>query len=116
MKRAEAAGVLRVIRTVFIVIGIIFLCMGFYKLLVYENPDSSYLDSVNAYVGGDAYNYIINATYFATYSILGMGSLIIATITGVGAMFMSVEQEQRVIVEKKEVSMIDDIESNLPKM
>ena len=115
MKKAEAASTLRTIRTVFIVIGIIFLCIGFYKLLVYENPDSYYLDSVNAYVGGDAYNYIINATYFAAYSILGTGSLIIATISGVGAVFLSVEDEKKTEIKEK-VSTIEDIESNLPEM
>lgn len=39
--------------------------MGFYKMIVYENP--SYGEVVNAYVGGDAYNYIINANYATAY-------------------------------------------------
>lgn len=62
-----------------------FLCMGFYKKLAYSNPDNDYSvsdDYVNSYVGGDAYNYIINGTYFMAYAVMGIGSLVIATITG----------------------------------
>ena len=116
MRREEAASKLRTVKVFFIIVGIILIGIGFYKHLAYENSEYSYRDEVNAYVGGDAYNYIINGTYFTAYSVLGVGSFIIATITGVGAMFMSVEQEQKVIVEKQEVSTLNDIESNLPKM
>lgn len=52
---------------------------GFYKMLAYENHDSIYLDNVNAYVGGDAYNYIINSNYFVGFNVLGLTSIIIAT-------------------------------------
>ena len=41
---------------------------GYFKVLFYINEDDSLL---NAYVGGDAYNYIINGTYFAGYLALG---------------------------------------------
>lgn len=40
--------------------GIITFLIGLYKLLFYENTD---YNLVNAYVGGDAYNYIINTGY-----------------------------------------------------
>ena len=36
---------------------------GFDKKDNYYNPEGSLLSSENAYVGGDAYNYIINGTY-----------------------------------------------------
>lgn len=68
--------------------AVIFLCTGFYKMYVYENPDSEseFLiddeDYANAYVGGDAYNYIINAgkatanfTLAIFFLILGFGTL-----------------------------------------
>ena len=53
--------------------------MGFNKMLNYRNSNTSYYSkSVNAYVGGDAYNYIINACYFTGYVSLG-GCLLIAS-------------------------------------
>ena len=56
---------------VLIIIGIICFGIGLYKYSVYENYDSKYLEAKNAYVGGDAYNYIINANYFTGWSVLG---------------------------------------------
>lgn len=108
MTRQEAAVSLKTITVIFIVIGVLLIGIGFYKHLAYEHNNSEYSyydDSVNAYVGSDAYNYIINGTYFTAYSVLGVGSFIIATITGVGAMFMSVKLE-------KKVTMLNNNESN----
>lgn len=48
----------------------LFLYLGFYKMWVYENSDSYYSSNVNAYVGGDAYNYIINGTYATAFFVL----------------------------------------------
>ena len=42
-------------------ISLIFIGLGFYKMFVYEMSDLSYVKDKNVYVGGDAYNYIINA-------------------------------------------------------
>ena len=57
------------------IIGTCFLIKGFHVKNVYKNYSSSdyyydYDDNVNAYVGGDAYNYIINGTYFAGFMAL----------------------------------------------
>ena len=57
--------------------AIISVIMGFYKMFAYENYDdedyfSDYEDNVNAYVGGDAYNYIINGTYTTSYFVLAL--------------------------------------------
>lgn len=48
--------------------GLIFLFVGFYKLLAYTNSELG--DPVNAYVEGDAYNYIINAGQATAYFVL----------------------------------------------
>lgn len=50
-------------------LGVIFWGIGFYKYLSYDSGE--YSDSINAYVGGDAYNYIINGTYFTAFSVIG---------------------------------------------
>lgn len=61
------------------IIGLLFWIRGFYFYLAYESGD--YGDSVNAYVGGDAYNYIINGTYFTAFAVIGgvfiLGSFIL---------------------------------------
>lgn len=57
---------------------IISLCVGFYKMFVYQNNNddemyfSDYEESINAYVGGDAYNFIINASYSTAYFVLAL--------------------------------------------
>ena len=99
MKKEKACRILKTITIIFICIGIIFLGRGFYKKNSYSNPDSdsSYSYSTqytNSYVGGDAYNYIINGTYFTGYVVLGMGSLIIATITGVSSLILSIKEDE----------------------
>jgi len=66
-------------------VSLIFVGMGFYKMFAYNNPETArYSDPpVNAYVGGDAYNYIINANYatafFAVavfFAVIGMSFLL----------------------------------------
>ncbi|MGE7949347.1 hypothetical protein [Lysinibacillus sp. NPDC093688] len=70
--------------TLFSVIGfigaIVSVGMGFYKMFVYESEDDSYFssESVNAYVGGDAYNYIINASYATGYFVLALVCMVFA--------------------------------------
>lgn len=58
-------------------ISLIFIGMGFHKMYAYKNPTSKILKSVNAYVGGDAYNYIINANYATAFFILAIFCAII---------------------------------------
>lgn len=67
---------------VFLILALLPLFLGFNKLLVYNN--STYR-SVNAYVGGDAYNYIINGNYATAYFVL-TGILVMAAI-GCGIMW-----------------------------
>lgn len=52
--------------------SLVFISLGFYKMLVYENSDSYLFKSKNAYVGGDAYNYIINSNYTIAYFALAI--------------------------------------------
>ncbi len=55
----------------------VFLYKGYDKITNYKN--SNYKQE-NAYVGGDAYNYIINANYASGYFILAVGAGIIGTM------------------------------------
>lgn len=65
---------------VFLMLGIFFCFKGFDCKNNYYNSEYSSSLNKNAYVGGDAYNYIINGTYFTGYLTLG-GSSLICSIT-----------------------------------
>lgn len=71
---------MKVIGVYTLIVGVALSAIGFYKMLFYENPEDKWGihqdEKRNAYVGGDAYNYIINGTYFAGYEAIG-GSLIL---------------------------------------
>ncbi|MEX1308772.1 MAG: hypothetical protein AB1Z19_09610 [Eubacteriales bacterium] len=59
------------------IVSLGFLALGLYKMFVYSNPESFILSSKNAYVGGDAYNYIINANYATSFFVLAIGFTIL---------------------------------------
>ena len=64
---------------------------GFDKKDNYYSSEYSYSLNKNAYVGGDAYNYIINGTYFTGYSILAGSSFIISTMLFVSLVGISIK-------------------------
>ena len=83
---------LRIIR---VVIAVVLLIVAFSCLrdaIRYEEIGKSKLDyyqddtypilNKNVYVGGDAYNFIINGTYFTAWSTLASGMYVSATICG----------------------------------
>lgn len=71
---------------VLLILSIVCIAMGFDKMLNYHNSEYYTSSDRNAYVGGDAYNYIINASYFSGYVSLGGCLLIASTILGVEGM------------------------------
>jgi uncharacterized membrane protein YvbJ len=59
------------------IVGAILICISIYFFSCGFNKKDNYSSSLtNAYVGGDAYNYIINGTYFSGYMTLGSGLLV----------------------------------------
>lgn len=52
------------------VISTVFMGTGFYKMLVYESSESYFATPKNAYVGGDAYNFIINSNFTIAFFVL----------------------------------------------
>lgn len=99
MSRKMASKITKRICIICVCIGLVFLCMGFYKKNSYSNPDSDSSYSyntqyTNSYVGGDAYNYIINGTYFTGYAVLGIGTFIIAAIMGTTSLVLSIEEQK----------------------
>lgn len=72
--------ILNITAIIVAVIGIIFCIVGFTKKNTYSNSKYSWEKSHNAYVNGDAYNYIINGTYFTGYMVLGGSLLVVSSI------------------------------------
>lgn len=58
----------------FVVSGVFF-GKGYNVKNEYRNSEYSIINK-NAYVGGDAYNYIINGTYFTGYSVIASAALL----------------------------------------
>lgn len=75
-------------------VSLIFLYMGFDKIYSYDNGELYPYTYHNAYVGGDAYNYIINGNYATaffvltlTFAMLGIGFCVLAYMTKMSASF-----------------------------
>lgn len=102
-----------VVAAICLIVGIISISEGFYKKDTYRNSDTYYSGNVNAYVGGDAYNYIINAEYFAGYMALG-GSLLVTSaicaVAGTALVIVNSNVESLSLPEIKE----DDVNNILP--
>ena len=63
----------------------------------YYNSEDFYSLSENAYVGGDAYNYIINGTYFTGYAVIASAFF----ISGILLITCNVKTQDHFIGEKK---------------
>lgn len=107
MTRQQLVEKTRKLCKTFSAIGGILLCIAFSDIFFYNNPqgdDYSYNDDetpINAYVGGDAYNYIINGTHFTGYAVMGTGSFIIASIMGGICLCYSVETDEQSNVKER---------------
>lgn len=77
--KKKTSTLLIVVSAILLVISLKCLMDGFNYKNEYINSEDYPSINVNAYVGGDAYNYIINGTYFTGYMVLG-GSSGIASV------------------------------------
>lgn len=64
---------------------------GYDKMTNYHNSEYS-SRTKNAYVGGDAYNYIINGTYSTSFFVLATGFLISGVLCIIGGKLIDVIQ------------------------
>ena len=102
------------------VISLVCACITFFKgidkMVNYDNGDYYPYELVNAYVGGDAYNYIINGTYSTAFFVLTT----MFVLASIGLMILHyVSKKNPVVAEAPKPnpkSMLDDIEHNLPEM
>lgn len=87
---------------------------GIDKMSNYHNSENYPSLNVNAYVGGDAYNYIINGTYATSFFVL-TAMFVLAAIGLMILHYISRTQEVPYL-HRTQKDELDDIESNLPKM
>ena len=68
----------------------------------------------NAYVGGDAYNYIINGNYATAFFVLTA----MFVLAAIGLMILHYISREKTIItpHTAQKTVIEDIESNLPEM
>ena len=85
----------RILIAIFVIITIVFFYKAYDVKHNYRNTDYTILNE-NAYVGGDAYNYIINGTYFTAYSVIGSIGMLCATIFSVSAIWISIKIRERI--------------------
>ena len=88
----KKSNVWKVLSGISFFVSLIFLYMGFDKIYSYDNGELYPYTYHNAYVGGDAYNYIINGNYATaffvltlTFAILGIGFCILAYLSKISA-------------------------------
>lgn len=74
-KQSSASTILTVLSAIMLALALFFGFQGMDKKGRYYLNEHDSSRNINAYVGGDAYNYIINGTYFSGYCALCGGLL-----------------------------------------
>lgn len=87
---------------------------GIDKMTNYYNSENYPSLNVNAYVGGDAYNYIINGTYATAFFVLTA----MFVLAAIGLMILHYVSQEKPVIAPQTVqkNVIEDIESKLPEM
>lgn len=101
-KTAKSPGdIFSVLRGIFLLLAAVCAIVSgvfFYKAMDvknhYYNSKFSSLNK-NVYVGGDAYNYIINGTYFAGYSSIAGAGMVCTAIFISGSVLVTVKMKER---------------------
>lgn len=106
MKKQSLSKVLYIIAACFYILSAVAFYKGYDKITNYYYSEKYYNLNKNAYVGGDAYNYIINGNYATGYYVLSMGTLLTGTLFVLtGILIKEMREEPK-----------DAIESELPEL
>lgn len=101
MKKNSLSKKLYIIAVCFYILSAIALYKGYDKVTNYRSSEY-YSLNVNAYVGGDAYNYIINSNYATGYYILSMGTLLTGTLFVLtGLLIKEMREEPKDVIESE---------------
>lgn len=87
---------------------------GIDKMTNYYNSENYPDLNQNAYVGGDAYNYIINGNYATAFFVLTA----MFVLAAIGLMILHYVSREKTVLPPQAVqkTVIEDIESNLPQI
>lgn len=88
--RTEKKNISKVLFSVAVVMYIvcaIMLYKGYDKMTNYHNSETYYSLNKNAYVGGDAYNYIINGTHATAFFTLSAGLMTSGAVFTLGGIY-----------------------------
>lgn len=94
--------------------GIFTLIKGIDKMTNYYNSENYPSLNVNAYVGGDAYNYIINGTYATAFFVLT--TMFVLAAIGLMILHYVSQGKSAITPQNNQKNVIEEIESNLPEM
>lgn len=109
----KIVGILITLSFLLTLLAQIYLYKGFnYKDKYYKNEDFPIL-SQNTYVGGDAYNYIINGTYFTGCMALGGAYQICSVILFCTALKIKSNDKIEKQVQKLKIANISDEDDSL---
>ena len=114
IKQNNRFSVWSVLSIVSLVCGCFTLYKGIDRLTNYYNSDYSSLNK-NAWVGGDAYNYIINGTHATAFFVL-TAMFVLAAIGLVIVHYVSKDKQIISAPQDQPKNELEDIEANLPQM
>ena len=114
MKSTKKASIWSILSGCSLVCSLFTLYKGIDKMTNYYNSENYPSLNVNAYVGGDAYNYIINGTYATAFFVLTA----MFVLAAIGLMILHYIAKEKPVLPPHAVqkNVIEDIESNLPEM
>ena len=91
----KLGALLMVVSLLFFVVCGFAAAQGADKYTNYYNSDTYPELNRNAYVGGDAYNYIINGTYFTAYAVAASGCAVCGLVCLIGGALLIGQGKKR---------------------
>lgn len=94
-RRSKVKSSLIGITIAFAIMAGVFFLKGYNVKNNYYNSENFSRLNKNAYVGGDAYNYIINGTYFTGYLVIGSACMVSSVLLACGAVYVSMKEMEK---------------------
>ena len=115
MNKSGVVKGLYIFAVIFYIISAVMLYKGYDKMTNYYSSETYYSLNKNAYVGGDAYNYIINGNYATGFFVLSVGFLLTGTIcVGTGLIVKCISDNANLGGNKDNTVIVKDEE--LPEL
>jgi hypothetical protein len=92
--KTNPTAILYVLCTIFVITACVFFWKAYDVKHNYYNSEYSSTLNKNAYVGGDAYNIIINGTYFAGYSVIASSCIVCGMVSFSTGLLLAKKKEE----------------------